>query len=648
MNFCVLIELSKKKISFLYNRSDGENKLTPFDDECQALPLAIFCQGNDIQIGQYAINEALNQSPYAYTDIFNVMKTVGTYKYRGEEFHYNTLLFNAIQKYLSYFFDSVLIGQQGRLEQNVSNMPLCFMFNSDVNENERLFVRDCFEKGGYGNVAITDYDQLVIEASDYSTPNVICVTSDGSDLYVGIYKTENAQHVTSLIIKDHGKDPRVNATVEKLWESIGYDSYYLDAEKERKVLLQVAENFLSSSDVEFQEKVMFTDGVSRECFVSKNQLDYIILRSDGKIISDIKNALARHGIEIKDCAVVLKGKAANNSYFDKIFKEEFSVKHVNDSFYSKVLKQLLADIKESNYRFTSENINGNPIVQIPQVTKTEISPTLKRIVKVKIADIKAKLRNGDRKGAKSIAEKLMTELHEQNVHDWDVEIKSILSNMPLTPESPTDAPINQPEEPSKGKSEEGHVNKVAPKKYQREVRTTIAEIKGKIRIKDYSTADSILSSLESKLHKDGVFDYDGQLEEVKKEIIITAPKPIVKPRGEERPKSQIDNTKAKTEVKTSNKLSPAEKLLAQGKFADAKRAFASDGDSKMAQVCSDFIKSKRVIEQYKMGLEAAKRNKNRTTIANALRDLEKYQKLYKQYNVEYNELEIIINNYKSI
>ena len=636
MNFCVLIELSKKKISFLYNRSDGENKLTPFDDECQALPLAIFCQGNDIQIGQYAINEALNQSPYAYTDIFNVMKTVGTYKYRGEEFHYNTLLFNAIQKYLSYFFDSVLIGQQGRLEQNVSNMPLCFMFNSDVNENERLFVRDCFEKGGYGNVAITDYDQLVIEASDYSTPNEICVTSDGSDLYVGIYKTENAQHVTSLIIKDHGKDPRVDATVEKLWESIGYDSYYLDAEKERKVLLQVAENFLSSSDVEFQEKVMFTDGVSRECFVSKNQLDYIILRSDGKIISDIKNALVRHGIETKDCAVVLKGKAANNSYFDKVFKEEFSVKHVNDSFHSKVLKQLLADIKESNYRFTSENISGNPIVQAPQVTKTEISPTLKRTVKVKIADIKAKLRNGERKGAKSIAEKLMADLHEQNVHEWDVEINSLMVNMPLPPENPIiEPPTSKPSE-------------IDPKKYQREVRTTIAEIKGKIRIKDYSTADSLLSSLKSKLHKVGVFDYDGQLEEVKKEIVITAPKQMVKPRVEAKAKPQIDNPKTKTEVKATNKLSPAEKLLTQGKFADAKRAFASEGDSKMAQVCSDFIKSKRAIEQFKMGLEAAMRNKNRTTIVNALRDLEKYQKLYKQYNVEYNELEIIINNYKSI
>lgn len=647
MNFCVLIELSKKKISFLYNRSDGENKLTPFNDECQSLPLAIFCQGNDIQIGQYAINEALNKSPYAYTDIFNVMKKVGTYKYRGEEFHYNTLLFNAIQKYLSFFFDSVLIGQQGRLEQNVSNMPLCFMFNSDVNENERLFVKDCFEKGGYGNVAIADFDQLVIEASDYPTSNVICVTSDGVDLYVSIYKTEKAQHITSLIIKDHGKDPRVDATVERLWESIGYDSYYLDAEKERKVLSQVAENFLSSSDVEFQEKVMFTDGVSRECFVSKNQLDYIIIRSDGKIISDIKNALIRHNIDSKECTVVLKGKAANNSYFEKIFKEEFLVKHVNDSFHSRVLKQLLADIKESNYRFTSE-VNRNPIAQSPQVQKPQISSTLKRTVKVKIADINAKIRNEDRKGAKSLVEKLLTELHEQDVHDWDVEITSIMANIPLSEEKAVAEPISQPKEAPRKEEINVPVFKVDPKKYQREVRTTIAEIKGKIRIKDYSTADSLLSSLESKLHKEGVFDYDGQLEDVKKEIVIITPKPIVKPRVEPKVKPQIDNVKTKTEAKVTNKLSPAEKLLTQGKFADAKRAFASDGDSKMAQVCSDFIKSKRVIEQYKMGLEAAKRNKNRTTIANALRDLEKYQKLYKQYNVEYNELEIIINNYKSI
>ena len=98
MIFCILIELSKKKISFLYNRSDGEGKFAPFVGDGSALPLAIYCFGNDIQIGQFAIDEAINQCPYAYTDVFQTMKTVGMYKYKGNEYHYNTLLKNTIKK----------------------------------------------------------------------------------------------------------------------------------------------------------------------------------------------------------------------------------------------------------------------------------------------------------------------------------------------------------------------------------------------------------------------------------------------------------------------------------------------------------------------------------------------------------------------
>ncbi len=635
MDFCVLIELSKKKISFLYNRSDGESKLTPFVGDGQALPLAIFCQGNDIQIGQYAINEALNMSPYAYTDVFKVMRNVGTYKYRGEEFPYNTLLSNVIQKYLSYFFDSVLIGQQGRLEQNVATMPLCFMFNSDVDENERLFVKECFARNGYGNVAVTDYDQLVIEASDYPTPNVICATSDGLDMFVGIYQTDGAKHLSSFIIKGHGKDPRIEATVDRLWESIGYDSYYLDPNKERQILTRIAENFLSSGNYEFQDRVLFSDGVSRECFISMSQVDTLMYKTDGKIISDIRNKLFQLGISTKDCTVVLKGKAANNSFFEKVFKEEFLVKHVNDSFRSKVLKQLLDDIKECGYCFSSAP--SEMVSDKKESTKQEpvISPALKRTVKVQIANIKAKLRNNDRKGAMTAAEQLLSELTEQNVHDWDVEIRSLLANMPITgAETKTD------EEPIKVKTEEeSHTKIVDPKAIQREVRITLAEVKGKIRAKDYKTAESVLNVLQDRLHGQGVYEYDSQMADVRKEILPT-PQSIVG-------KKPVVPQSLKTESKTES-MSPAEKLLRQGKFVDAKRAFAAEGNSMMAQACSDLIKSKRTIEQFKMGLEAAKRNKNRTTISNAIRELERSQKLYKKYEIEDQELNALINNYKSI
>ena len=642
MDFCVLIELSKKKISFLYNRSDGESKLTPFVGEGQTLPLAIFCQGNDIQIGQYAINEALNNNPHAYTDVFKMMRNVGTYKYRGEEFPYNTLLSNAIQKYLSYFFDSVLIGQQGRLEQNVATMPLCFMFNSDVDENERLFVKDSFERNGYGNVAITDYDKLVIEASDYSTPNVICATSDGVDMYVGIYQTKEAKHISSFIIKGHGKDPRVEATVDSLWESIGYESYYLDSVKERKILTQVAENFLSSGLYEFQDRVLFSDGVYRECFISMSQVDALMYRTDGRIISDIKNKLLQLGISTKDCTVVLKGKAANNSFFEKVFKEEFLVKHVNDSFRSRVLKQLLDDIKGCNYLFSSE-ASAKSSVQKDDNKPIEpvISPTLKRSVKVRIADIKAKLRNNDRKGALAVAEKLLSELHEQNVQNWDVEIRSLLANMPIT-----EVKTNTNEDTGKEKTEfVTPISKVDLKILQREVRTTLADVKGKIRTKDYKTAEANLNALLSKLHEQGVSEYDSQLDEVRKEIPTKTP--ALSPRREEKP-AVVEKNNSKKPHSESPSLSPAVRLLKQGKFADAKRLYAAEGDSAMAQVCSDFIRSKRALEQFKMGLDAARRNKNRTTILNVLRDLEKYKKLYKKYEVEDGELDALINNYKSI
>lgn len=351
MNFCVLIELSKKKISFLYNRSDGVNVFTPFEGE-GALPLAIYCLGNDIQIGKYAIEEAQNQSPYAFTDVFKIMKTVGTYKYRGNEYHYNTLLKNAIEKYISLFFDKTLIGQMGRLEQNIKTMPLCFIFNADVDENERLFVKDCFEKSGYGNLGSIDYDKIVVEASAFTTNYAMCVTSDGNDLFTSLYETKTHKYLGSSFMCHEGKDPRINVAVDKLWDSLGYDNYYLEKTKELPVLTQIAEAFLSSGQFVYQDRVLFSDGNYRDLFLSIKDMENYKYSEDSKIITELKNILSKLDISPLDCTVVLKGKAANNGYFKHIFNVEFnSIINVDDTFHNNVLSQLLKDIKAENYVF---------------------------------------------------------------------------------------------------------------------------------------------------------------------------------------------------------------------------------------------------------------------------------------------------------
>lgn len=639
MKFCVLIELSKKKISFLYNRSDGGSKFTPFVGDEHALPLAIYCLGNDIQIGQFALDEAINQSPYAYTNVFQIMKTVGTYKYKGNEYHYNTLLKNAIEKYLAYFFDNTLIGQQGRLEQNVATMPLCFVFNADVDENERLFVKDCFEKGGYGNLATIDYDQIVVEASSFTTNYAVCVTSDGEDLYMSLYETRTHEYRGSSVMHDRGKDPRVDAAVDRLWESLGYENYYLNKEKERPILIQIAEDFLSSGELELQETILFSDGYSRECFLSMRELNNIRYNDDGKIITDLKDTLRKLNISSLDCTIVLKGKAANNGYFKHIFTGEFhSVINVNDSFRSNVLSQLLNDIKADNYVFGKVPNITPTVVNAP--VSNPITPTLKRYVRTKIANIRGKQRNGDSTGGLNLAKDLLKELHDKELSYWDVEINTIIADLKISEldnRIQTDdnnnkiistAPADNPD------NNEQKTTKLDPKKYHKDVRITLANAKGKIRNGDSNGALTSIIQLEEKLHTVGVDAFDKEIAEVRKLIPVTTPK--------------TGPCKTNQKEKEVSNISKAEKLLSSGRFAEAKKEFAAEGKSEMAQVCSELIKSKRAIALFQSGLDYARRNQNNTSISNTLRDLDTILRLYRKYEVESKELDDLINNYKSI
>lgn len=649
MNFCILIELSKKKISFLYNRSDGESKFTPFVGEGSALPLAIYCLGNDIQIGQFAIDEAMNQNPHAYTDVFQAMKTVGTYKYKGNEYHYNTLLKNAIEKYLKHFFDSVLFGQNGRLEQNIASMPLCFVFNSDIDENERLFVKNCFAEGGYSNLATIDYDQIVVEASNFATNHAVCVTSDGKDLFMSLYETKTHKYLGSAVMANRGKDPRVETAVTKLWESLGYENYYLNFDAEKPILTKLAEDFMSCGELELQQNVLFTDGYSRECFLSMRELNECRYNDDGKIVSDLKNLLQKQNISPLDCTVVLKGKAANNGYFKHIFNGEFnSLLNVNDSFRIKILTQLLKDIKGADYKFTT-GVPRQPRVQPikQQVIETSESPKvptglIKREVRGRIAEIKGKIRIMNYSEAKKLANVLLDNLHHQGYSMWDVEIDSILKEISLSGGSTEITTSPKPSRPVEPKLIETcpveakpvEIKKEDPKKYQREVRTLIAEAKAKIRKGDLRSAIALLSSLKKSMNEKGLCDFDKSIDEVLNTINI--------------PANSDTTVKKVSTASTVKKVSEAERLLASGKFPEAKRAFATEGNSAMAKICSELIKSKRTITLYQSGLESAKRSSNKTTIATVIRELSSLLKIYKTHNIDSTIIEELINKYKTI
>ena len=215
MKYAVLIELSSSWISFRYYRDDAGRFFLPFDEANESLPLAIYCQGNDLQIGQYAVTEAEKHNPCAWTNVFDVVKQKGNFVYRGMTIGMNEMLLIAVKKYLDDFFDRILVRALGGLEANISSMPLIFLRHSDLDVSNKLFVRKSFFDGGFVNMAVMDVSSEIIkrlccEHKLDGKKYALTVFASGSNLYVDAIDVKQKTLLRTLTLQGKGADPRID------------------------------------------------------------------------------------------------------------------------------------------------------------------------------------------------------------------------------------------------------------------------------------------------------------------------------------------------------------------------------------------------------------------------------------------------------
>lgn len=370
MKYAVLIELSLKSISFRYYRDDAGNMFLPFNDNEGSIPLAICCQNNDVQMGQYAQTEAEKHSLYAWNNVFDAIKQNGTFPYRGQEKNMNELLLVAIKKYLSDFFDRILVKTNGTLEANISTLPLVFLFHPDIVRSDRLFIEKSFRDGGFVNLAALDMGcEVVGQLSQYKEipaekKIALTVFSDGADLIVNAIDTLKLTDVKSIRIIGKGIDPRLKYAVDKLWDSLDIYTYEMNKDVEYPILRDIAATFLASDDVVFQRPVMFSDGVERECYLDKNQIDGIDLGTDTKVRSDMLNFVSQLGFQENEVAIVLYGNIASSDYFIKNMRAVgIDVLIYKDPGLQKTLKYILDGIIQKRFKFNS---NTAPVDEAPK------------------------------------------------------------------------------------------------------------------------------------------------------------------------------------------------------------------------------------------------------------------------------------------
>ena len=632
---------------------DGDNRFVNFmQDGGSEMPFAIECVGNEFVIGKSALESATKQlAPNAFANIFDTCKEMRTFRFAGRDEQLNKLPFYAIKDYVGKILSDCFYGEVGNIDSNVSRLPLVFLFTPELDTDKKLFITSPFEKGGFQNICSISYHQLLLPIVMDSLPEkkkpkvAIMVSVDKNDLILQFYDAVTDKLLADLVrIKGQGSDPRLKQAMDLIWA--GLNNYnYQPREPEENVLRDAALKFLNSNLRTVNDVLCMSDGSMQDYCLSRDELDMSAIGEACRLVSHhLNEALINKGLSIQQCQIILVGNAATD-YFENIFSQmalAYPVKKVLEKEKNLMLDRLLSLVKKANYEVSnlfskrtenivvppySSSLSDNNAIHTP-------SHTDKRKVRIMMADIKAKLRGSDVKGAYAIYDELKLWLEQNSFHEWDVELENVIKGVDRVVKEPSPSEDKQHPVPKPTSENPKKSPVVDLKKLRREFHRETADIKALVRTGRKDDAVIALEKLEMRLHHDKVHAFDSDLADIRKEYgLIDAVKIIL-----DNPVASAKKTK-----------SEAEKMLQKGLFAEAKRKFASEeGNSEMAQVCSKLIRAKRNIASYASGIDSIRRSHNVTSKQNAIKELENSLALYRQYGLETIDIEQLIEQYKTI
>ena len=647
MNYCILVTISRNSISFRYNRMDGDNRFVDFmQDGGSEMPFAIECVGNEFVIGKSALESATKQlAPNAFANIFDTCKETRTFRFAGRDEQINKLPFYAIKDYIGKILSDRFYGEVGNIDSNVSKLPLVFLFTPELDTDKKLFITSPFEKGGFQNICSISYHQLLLPIIMDSLPEkqkpkvAIMVSVDRNDLILQFYDAVTDKSLADLVrIIEQGSDPRLKQAMDLIWA--GLNNYnYQPREPEENVLRDAALKFLNSNLRTVNDVLCMSDGSMQDYCLSRDELDMSAIGEACRLVAHhLNEALINNGLSIKQCQIILVGNAATD-YFENIFSQmalAYPVKKVLEKEKNLMLDRLLGLVKKANYEVSNLfSKRTDPYSSCPSENDAihTPSPTDKRKVRIMMADIKAKLRGSDVKGAYAIYDELKLWLGQNGFHNWDVELGNVIKGVDRVVNEPSSSEEKQHPVPKPISEDPKKFPVVDLKKLRREFHRETADIKALVRTGRKDDAVIALEKLEVRLHHDNIYEFDSDLADIRKEYGL----------------NDAVNVKRDIPVAPAKKtMSDAEKILQKGQFAEAKRKFASEGNSEMAQACSKLIRAKRSIASYVSGLDSVRRSRNVTSKQNAIKELENSLALYRQYGLVTKEIEQLIERYKSI
>ncbi len=326
MKYYVVISITHTTIAFHYYRDDSDDRRLRTFDGVWPAPLAVYCHGSQIEVGEDAAVAARRGVEGAFSDIFSLARTDGVFDYNGTKYSYEKLLFHAIEACLKRFLKNTLFNRAGDLETNRAGMPVFLNFGPDITDGERDYVLELLRAGGYGNLREIDYNRLAINAVQRQIRHnsVVMIMSDGTDLYCTAYSTReySNEQPRRACLKGKGGDPRLVKAIGIIKGDIQKDNPWVEfSDIDLQNIEEEARAFIDSGKVSASVRITVSDGTSGQAYLTKAA---VALSADADLRTRLRIMLDDMGLAPESTTAILKGENTCNEFFRSQLNPFFS------------------------------------------------------------------------------------------------------------------------------------------------------------------------------------------------------------------------------------------------------------------------------------------------------------------------------------
>ena len=636
-----MVEINRFTINFSYY-TDGIGRFEPFDKDEPSKPLAVWFNGSSVIIGDDAKREAKRETPNAFYDLLGWMQRQGHFDYASEKHDYNKLILYVIRAGLRDFYARILLNSKGSLDENMSHIPLLISTGPDIEDNESSVIINQLHDNGFGNLTKLDFDRFIIDTYGKKDDFYLILSGFGDDIVGKIY---SPGHEDRFLLRNAGKDPRVDKLARLIWERTQAENNYLEFNDEIDELRRAAKDFIYSGESEADSYIVLSDGSEYSYYLTSDDMRLFNQDDSALFMNELVNRVNQYTSR-QHCKVVLKGVLATNKYLlEKLRPEFYDIRVMGKDDMRTVLNKIVEWCKIKKFRFgKGSNVNDGEVVIPNHVCRQRdiiretpnpeplSSPSKRdeRDFRILKKQVEAYKHGGEYGKALAIAEDFERQVHGRDLNIFDDELGKIIKELKNVIDK------------------KSSVSPVDERKFKRLEKIVAVYVKNA----EFDNAIEEIDNLKNDFARNEITAFDKKLELLRTEVLAmrkTKAKITIAPATPKlKPPVQKPVPSRKVRSGTVKNEDEGLKLMKEGKYKEARDKFRLENRKDEANDCTEIIKWQRVFAIYKAEVASITKTGNKQKAKSRINEIRTYVSLYKKYGVSTDELMLTIKELEKV